>query len=261
MIALGYLSAILMGLVLGLIGGGGSVLAVPILVYLFKVPGAEATFYSLFIVGVCAAVGAMPLSKRGLVVAKTGLLFFLPSVVGVLFSRRVLLPALPGNFDIAGRAFTKDLLILILFGVVMIAASWSMLRKIPAGAKKSTSGTTPAKTGFTGVIVGAITGFVGAGGGFLIVPALVNELSLPIEKAIGTSLFIIALSSLSGFSGELLAGARVNWALVLPFLVVSLAGVSAGTYLNRFIPGSKLKPAFGWFVLFLGTGMILLNLP
>lgn len=256
MLTLGYIGAVLMGLTLGLTGGGGSILAVPILVYLFGIPGTQATFFSLFIVGLCAAVGTLPMAKRGLVSVKMGLAFFLPSMIGVWFARMVLLPGFPDKLHLAGHRLTKDLLILILFGLVMLAASWSMLKSEPAHPVPSTVNR-PLRTGLTGIAVGLITGFVGAGGGFLIVPALVNGISLPIENAIGTSLFIIALNSLAGFAGDLMSGASADWTLIVPFSTASLCGIFMGTYLNRLIPGRKLKPVFGWFVLILGTFMIL----
>lgn len=239
-----------MGLTLGLIGGGGSILSVPILVYLFKVSGSSATYQSLFIVGVCAAVGVIPFARRKLVEFKTSLMFFFPAVIGVFFSRRIILPALPAN---------KDLIILMAFATVMLAASWSMIRKRPAGNSKAKE-RRPARIALSGVSVGAITGFVGAGGGFLIVPALVNGVGLSMEKAVGTSLLIIAMNSLSGFAGDFIAGMPVDWNLILPFLGIALIGIFAGTYLNRFIPGAKLKTGFGWFVLTLGTFMIVKQL-
>ncbi len=252
---LGFLGAAIMGLTLGLIGGGGSILAVPILVYLFGIPGAQATYYSLFVVGLCAAVGSVPYAKRGLVQLGTGLLFFFPSVAGVMISRRLLLPSIPPQLSVAGVSLTKDALILGAFAVVMLAAAISMLRKKPPKAEADTEAS-PFKTGVGGIAVGVVTGFVGAGGGFLIVPALVNGLSLPMEKAIGTSLLVIALNSLSGFAGDWLSGMPADWPLILPFSAAALVGIAAGTSLNRRVPAARLKPAFGWFVLILGTAMI-----
>lgn len=245
--ALGYFGAATMGLTLGLIGGGGSILTVPILAYLFKIPAAAATYYSLFIVGVCAAFGVIPFAKRKLVEVRTSLLFFLPALIGVLFSRRFILPRLPES---------KDAIILSAFAIVMLAASWSMIRKkTPAESKLAKQRSK--RIALSGMGVGLVTGFVGAGGGFLIVPALVSGVGISMEKAIGTSLLIIALNSLSGFVVDLIAGMSVEWNLILPFLGVSLIGIFAGTYLNRFVSSSKLKTGFGWFVLTLGSIMII----
>ncbi len=245
----------LMGVTLGLIGGGGSILTVPILVYGFGVPGAIATFHSLFIVGVAAAVGALPYAGRKKVDFESALLFYPASLVGVTLARRWVLPAVPETVSAAGLSVSKDLLILGLFAAVMLAASWSMLRK------PTLSNSVPVKrsirrAGMAGLGVGTLTGFVGAGGGFLIVPALVNRLGLPMERAVGTSLLIIALNSLSGFSVDLLHGAPVRWELILLVTGASLVGIFAGTSLSKKIPGARLKPAFGWFVLIMGSLMM-----
>ena len=256
----GYLGAGVMGTTLGLIGGGGSILAVPLLVYLFGFSGSQATFSSLFVVGICAGAGAIPFARRRLVATQTAMLFFVPSLLGVLISRRALLPALPATVSIGNAvSISKDLLILCLFGGVMLAASGSMIRKtVPKQTSSSLHPTVAlVKTLLTGVAVGITTGFVGAGGGFLIVPALVNGLSLSMERAVGTSLLIIALNSLLGFFSDWLTGATVPWASILPFTFFALVGILLGTALNRKIPVNKLKPAFGWFVLVLGAAMIL----
>jgi uncharacterized membrane protein YfcA len=244
-----------MGLILGLIGGGGSILAVPLLVFLFGLPGSVATFYSLLIVAVSAAVGALPFARRGLVEFKTGLLFLFPSILGVSFARRVLLPSLPGTPEF------KDTLILMAFAALMIAAARSMLRKAPVSAGDAERpASSPARVALSGIGVGIVTGFVGAGGGFIIVPVLVNQLRVPMERAVGTSLFIIAVNSVMGFGGDWLAGASVDWTLIIRFTSIALLGVVAGTRLNRSIPVQTLKPAFGWFVLTLGSLMLVLNL-
>lgn len=257
--AVGYLAAAGMGVTLGLLGGGGSILAVPILVYLLGVPGAQATYHSLFIVGLSAAVGAVVLARRGLVAARTGLRFFVPSVLGVWLARRVLLPAVPPRIELAGHALTKDILLLALFGAVMLAAAASMLRaKRPETGDIASGGgrSLGLATALAGAGVGLVTGFVGAGGGFLIVPALTNGLRLPMPRAVGTSLFVIALNSLSGFSFDLLAGQPTDWPLIARFSAAALAGIVGGTWLSQWIPGARLKPAFGWFVLIAGTAMI-----
>ena len=246
----------LMGVTLGLIGGGGSILTVPILVYGFGVPGATATFHSLFVVGVAAAVGAMPYAGRQKVDFKSALLFYPTSLIGVTLARRWALPALPDTLDLAGLQLSKDLLILGLFATVMLLASASMLRKPAASAAAAAPVRSVSRAGMTGFGVGALTGFVGAGGGFLIVPALVNRLGLPMERAVGTSLLIIALNSLSGFSVDLLRGTAVRWDLLALVTGTALIGILAGTTLSKRIPGAKLKPAFGWFVLIMGSLMM-----
>lgn len=256
MVILGSLSSILMGIVLGLIGGGGSILTVPILVYFFNFPGVVATYHSLFVVGICASVAVVPFSYRRLVEFKTAAVFLLPAGLGVRLARRLVLPMIPQELKFYTLSFTKDLLILATFGLVMILAAWAMIR---VQAKKNGDAKSKGLTfriGMNGLGVGFLTGFVGAGGGFLIVPSLVNGVGLPMEKAVGTSLFIIALNSLFGFFGDWVQGSSVQWNLILPFTGFSMTGILFGSYLNRFIPASRLKAVFGWFVLFVGSAML-----
>jgi hypothetical protein len=260
--------AVVMGLTLGLIGGGGSILAVPLLVYILGVPASSATYQSLFVVGVCAAIGAAPLAKKGLVSPKTALLFFLPSLAGVLLARRVILPGIPEAIPIPGGVLAKDTLLLVAFGGVMLSAAISMLRGPSPSPSSSVEPAQPASgrrartTGLVGFLVGITTGFVGAGGGFLIVPALVNPtwgLGLSMRQAVGTSLTIIALNSLSGFASDWWAGKPTDWATLLPFTAAAVVGIALGTRLGAKIPGASLKRAFGWFVLVLGTLLVLVQ--
>lgn len=252
--AWGYAGALVMGVILGLIGGGGSILSVPLLVYCFGIPGAAATYHSLVIVGAAALAGVIPYARKRQVDVATGLTFFAPALAGVLLSRRIILPGIPEEMTVLGMALTKDTLILSTFAVVMLLAAISMIR-----------GRAPARVSgpprrfaalLSGGVIGCVTGFVGAGGGFLIVPTLVIGLQLPMERAVGTSLLIIGLNSLSGFLGDWLSGLAVNWSLVVPLLVLALAGVGIGAWIGRFVPGAKLKVAFGWFVLIVGTWLL-----
>jgi uncharacterized membrane protein YfcA len=255
---LGYFSAVLMGLVLGLIGGGGSILTVPILIYLFGIGAAVASRYSLLVVGVCSLIGSYSYFQRKLVDLRTALLFALPAFLGVALSRRILLPALPEAFRISHFTISKDLLILMSFAAVMLLAALSMIRSRGQAANEQKLRIPFVQILTQGFGVGAITGFVGAGGGFLIVPALVELLKLPMSRAVGTSLVIISANSLFGFFGDYLKGAPTEWGLLMPVLGFATIGIFLGTYLNRLIPNQKLKPLFGWFVLFMG-GMIFLK--
>ena len=253
---LGYFAAIFIGLALGIMGGGGSILTVPVLVYLIGVSPVLSTAYSLFIVGSTSLVGAASYFRRGLVALPTALVFLLPSLITVFLTRKVLVPAIPqALFTVGGLLVTKDLLVLITFAVLMVAAATSMIRSKAATA---TDGAPLAAINYPlvlsiGAVVGLITGFVGAGGGFLIIPALVLFARLPMKLAVGTSLAIIAINSLIGFSGDLSAGRVMDWSFLLGFLAFALGGIVLGSYLGRFIPGAKLKPAFGWFTLAMGT--------
>lgn len=256
---LGYFAAIFIGLALGIMGGGGSILTVPVLVYLMGVSPVLSTAYSLFVVGSTSVVGASGYFRKGLVSLKTAFVFLLPSLLAVFAVRKVLLPAIPPALFTVGRTvFTKDLLVLVAFAVLMVGAATSMIRS--PRAEEAPQEESPATHAFNyplilaiGLVVGTLTGFVGAGGGFLIIPALVLGARLPMKLAVGTSLAIIALNSLMGFTGDLSAGTPIAWSFLLGFLAFALVGIVLGTYLARFIPGARLRPAFGWFTLAMGT--------
>ena len=254
----GYFAAIFIGLALGIMGGGGSILTVPVLVYLMGVSPVLSTAYSLFVVGSTSVVGAAGYFRKGLVSLPTALVFLGPSLASVFLVRKVLLPALPAElFTVGSLVFTKDLLVLVAFAVLMVVAAVAMIRPSPASAaapdeRPAQPLNYPLILGI-GLVVGALTGFVGAGGGFLIIPALVLGARLPMKRAVGTSLAIIALNSLIGFTGDLSAGTTIDWPFILGFLTFALGGIMLGTYLARFIPGARLKPAFGWFTLIMGT--------
>ncbi|WP_191906394.1 sulfite exporter TauE/SafE family protein [Hymenobacter baengnokdamensis] len=252
---LGYVAAIFIGLALGIMGGGGSILTVPALVYLLGVSPVQSTAYSLFIVGSTSLIGAAGYFRKGLVALPTALVFLLPSLIVVFLTRRVLMPAIPHElFTVGSLVFTKDLLVLLAFAALMVAAATSMIRHSgPEAAAPLTPAPDYALVLGIGAVVGLLTGFVGAGGGFLIIPALVLGARLPMKMAVGTSLVIIATNSLIGFSGDLSAGRIIDWGFLLGFLAFALGGIVLGTYLAPRIPGARLKPAFGWFTLAMGT--------
>lgn len=259
---LGYLSSILIGVSLGLIGSGGSILTVPVLVYLFGVDAVAATACSLFIVGFTAAVGSVGYFRKSLVNVRTAIVFGIPSIVGVFITRAYLVPAIPKEiFSIGNFTVTKSVLMMVLFAVLMVAASYSMIRKSPQTKSETTQDQQfnyPIIL-LEGSIVGIITGLVGAGGGFLIIPALVLLSKLPMKEAVGTSLVIIAAKSLIGFFGES-SETAINWTLLASVTTVATLGIFIGLYLSKKIEGAKLKPAFGWFVLAMGIYIILKEL-
>ncbi|WP_016990492.1 sulfite exporter TauE/SafE family protein [Flavobacterium sp. ACAM 123] len=256
---IGYLASIIIGLSLGLIGGGGSILAVPILVYLFKINPEQATSYSLFIVGFTAMIGSFSHYKLGNLKIKSALVFAVPSILSLLFIRKIILPLLPDIlFSIDDFYITKNILIMIVFAFLMIATSVSMIRK----SKKITE---TKEINFLilaliGLFVGLIIGFLGAGGGFLIIPALLFFANLPMKQAVGTSLFIIFINSLIGFGGDLLGGIELNFHLLFIISTMALTGMLIGTQVSKKIDGAKLKPAFGWFVLVMGLYIIVIEL-
>jgi uncharacterized membrane protein YfcA len=256
---LGYIAAIFIGISLGLVGAGGSILTIPVLVYLIGIPAVSATSYSLFIVGVSAFIGVLRYVKHGLVCFRTVLVFGLPSVFSIFLTRKYLLHAIPANLGMIGNVeVTKDGLLMILLAILMIAASYSMLRKTPSvriDREKDNREYRYFLIFQQGIIVGALVGMVGAGGGFLIIPALVMLAKLPMKRAIGTSLAIIALNSTIGFLSDF-GVHRFDWDFILLFTGFAITGIIIGSYASRYISGVKLKPAFGWFVLVMGIYII-----
>lgn len=253
----GYVASIFMGLTLGMIGGGGSILTVPILVYLFSINPVLATAYSLFIVGLTALVGGASYLKKGEVDLKTGFIFAVPSFVGVYLTRAYLIPQLPDPvFTIGAHAISKALLIMLVFAVLMVVASISMIRvqKPRVLDSKTFSPTTRfLLISLEGLVVGGITGFVGAGGGFLIIPALVLLVGMPMKIAVGTSLFIIAAKSLLGFIGDVQRQAYIDWKLLLTVSAIAIMGLFVGMALSKKVSEKALKKGFGYFVLIMGT--------
>ncbi|MEZ4756287.1 MAG: sulfite exporter TauE/SafE family protein [Flavobacteriales bacterium] len=257
---LGYLGAILMGLSLGLIGGGGSILTVPILVYLFSIDAVLATAYSLFIVGFTSLIGSFSHMRLGNIHWLTAIVFGIPSILAVYATRAFLVPALPDPlFNLGDVAVSKSLGMLILFALLMVAAAYSMIRKPRTKANSPEGGEVSFNYPLIlaeGAVVGTITGLVGAGGGFLIIPALVLLAKLPMKQAVGTSLIIIAAKSLIGFTGDLKGDTLIDWNFLLVFSAIAVVGIIAGSLLSKRIPNEKLKPAFGWFVLIMGVYII-----
>ncbi len=325
---LGYAASVLIGFSLGLIGGGGSILSVPILVYLFGIEPVLATAYSLFVVGISSSVGAFNYMRKGLLNYKTAMVFVVPSFIAVFITRKYLVPAIPntiftlGRIEITsellfililiiillilsvltlnmiyrgkqshGRAFllvtsaalmvffvrqfvipaiprdlveignfilTKNIGIMLLFAVVMMLASWSMIRgrkDIEGGNSSSLLFSHSIAIILLGILVGSVTGLVGAGGGFLIIPALVIIAGLPIKTAIGTSLLIISVNSLMGFLGDI-QNDDIHWVFLLEFTGLSIIGIFVGTYASKFVNGQSLKKIFGWFILIMGFYII-----
>ncbi len=259
MVIAGYLAFALIGISLGLIGGGGSILTVPVLVYLLGVNPVLATAYSLFIVGVTSMVGALPKYREGLVDLKTAIIFGIPSILSVYAVRAWLVPQIPDPvFQTGSFVLTKALLLMGLFAVLMIFASVSMIRnKESTVSNVNTTRAEPRQFNYPmilleGTLVGALTGLVGAGGGFLIIPALVLFSKLPMKMAVGTSLIIIAAKSTLGFIGDL-KHYQLNWLLLSSATSLAIVGMFLGNYLNRRINGDMLKKGFGWFVLLMGV--------
>lgn len=255
---LGYIFAIIIGITLGLTGGGGSILTVPILVYLIGVSPVLATAYSLFIVGASSLVGASSFMKQKLVHYKTALIFGLPALAAVYATRKFIVPAVPEIIiETSSFVLTKDVFIMVFFAIVMVVAAISMIKK----KRKKEASIHSIKYNYPmilieGIGVGMVTGFIGAGGGFLIIPALVLFAKMPMKLAVGTSLLIIAIKSLIGFLGDV-GEQKIDWTFLLIFTAITVVGIFIGLQLNKKISAQNLKKGFGWFVLFMGAFIIL----
>lgn len=243
--------SVVIGLSLGVLGGGGSILTVPILVYVAGFEAKEAIAASLFVVGVTSAVSVFSHARGGRVMWRTGLIFGAAGMAGA-FVGGLLGGHIPGQ------------ILLIVFAVMMVATSIAMLR----GRKKNDDGgTAPVKHELPlgrvlldGAVVGLITGLVGAGGGFLVVPALALLGGLPMSVAVGTSLVVIAMKSFAGLAGYLTT-VQLDWGITLGVTAAAIAGTLAGSKLAGRIPEAALRKAFGWFVLLMGAFVLIQQAP
>ncbi len=257
----GYLGSLAMGFVLGLIGGGGSIMAIPILVYLFGIEPTLAITYSLFIVGFTSLFASVNHIRYQNFCLDTALLFGSSSVVSVVLMRWLVVPLLPKVlFCVNGFCVTKSMFLLVLFAGLMFLSAYKMLTNTALNPKEDLK---PhlfflMASGFG---VGCITGLIGAGGGFLIVPSLVVFAQLDIKKAIGTSLLIIGVNTLIGFGISVFGtGLALDWRLLLGFLSVSVVGSFLGTRLVKYISDKKLKPIFAYFLLIMASYILIKEL-
>ena len=251
----GYIAAFFIGISLGLIGGGGSILTVPVLVYLFGISPILATSYSLFVVGSTSLIGSLNSWRKGLIDFHTAFHFGMSSIVTVFITRKIIIPHIPENIIIGNVTLHFSILTMLLFALLMISASVSMIRSKLIQDHHPQSKKNIAELVLYGLSIGLVTGFLGAGGGFLLIPALVLLLHLPMKKAIGTSLLIIALNSLAGFIGDE-GHFQINWAFLSGISVIAIIGVFVGGCLHKSIDSEKLKKGFGWFILVMGIYII-----
>ncbi|MES2680580.1 MAG: sulfite exporter TauE/SafE family protein [Bacteroidota bacterium] len=258
----GFIAFLGIGLILGLIGGGGSILGVPVLVYVMCYTADVATSYSLFIVGLTSLIGALSYLRKGEISAEAIVQFALASMVSVFCVRKYLMPAIPEEFSILGLEISKHTLIMIVFSLLILSSSYTMIKKRKPNNMSQVRWDEFSRSPlglpfliFLGVAVGFITGFVGAGGGFIIVPVLIFFLRLKFKKAIGTSLCIIAINSLVGFTGNF-GNQQIDWPFLLSISAVCAVGILLGSLLSNKISGQSLKPAFGWFTLIVGMSVL-----
>lgn len=239
----------LIGIVLGITGGGGSILTVPTLVYILNYNPLIATAYSLFIVGTTSGFGTIQNFRKGLVLPKKALLFAIPSLVGVYLTRKFIIRSIPDVVLYFGSVqLSKATFLMLLFGIVMFFAAYTMLKN-----NMQNDLTEDTSKSITVIIiqlffVGILIGLIGAGGGFLIIPALLKFAKLPMKKAIGTSLLIITINSLIGFVGDI-QNTQIDWTFLLMFTTISVIGIFIGLYVQHFINEKMLKKIFGFFVL------------
>ena len=254
---IGYILAVFVGITLGLIGSGGSILSVPILVYVMGVEPILATAYSLFVVGTTALFGGVQKAKQKLVDFKKVVLFGVPTILAVFLTRKFIVPNIPEViFSTTSFTLHKSVLIMVVFAIVMIAASVRMIKPLKEKIVNDDDKLNYISIFTQGLFIGLVAGFVGAGGGFLIIPALLFLAKTPMKMAVGTSLFIVSIQSLIGFIGDIRPEQNLDWNLILTFTICSIIGVFIGSYLSKKIEGEKLKTGFGWFVLAMGIYII-----
>lgn len=266
MVIIGFIAFLCIGLILGLIGGGGSILGVPVLVYIMCYTADVATGYSLFIVGLTSLIGALAYLRKGEISAEAIFQFAIASLTTVFCVRKFVMPAIPQNMHLGSLEISKHVLIMVLFAILILCSSYSMIKKRKYSrineVKWDEFAKSPMGVPFVillGITVGFITGFVGAGGGFIIVPVLIFFLRLSFKKAVGTSLCIIALNSLIGFAGNI-GNQSINWLFLLEISGVCAVGILIGSLLSNKVSSQKLRPAFGWFTLVVGIFVLVKEL-
>ncbi len=259
----GYFAALVIGLSLGMVGGGGSILTVPVLVYLFHIDAVVATTYSLFIVGITSLTGGVRAYGKKLIDFKTVTEFGIPSIFSVFVTRHFILPAIPSYlFSIGNISVTKSVFLMVIFAGLMLPAAFFMLKNHRDEDNNRITGSQHNKIlslALLGVFTGMITGLLGAGGGFLIIPALVFFIKLPMKTAIGTSLIIISINSLFGFLFTL-KQFDYDWQLLVFFTLIAMIGVIIGNKLAERFSAASLKKIFGWLIFVLGIYILVKEL-
>ncbi len=260
---LGFFGAFMVGLILGLIGSGGSILSVPILVYLFGINPVTATAYSLFIVGSTSLIGSIKNIRNKLINYSSTILFSFSAIITVYLTRKYVIHLIPETIINSGPLFlSKDQLIMLLFSLLMLVAGFLMIKRTPKTivGLKQTKTIAPNKLLIfaEGSLIGFLTGLVGAGGGFIIIPILVILSDLRMKVAIATSLAIISLKSLVGFLGDV-QNLEINWVFLLTFTLISVIGIFIGQLFSQKVADNMLKMVFGLFVILIGLLILLIE--
>lgn len=258
---IGYILAVFVGMTLGMLGSGGSILSVPILVYVMGIEPTLATAYSLFVIGTTSLVGGIHKAKQKLVDFYKVILFGIPAILSVFVTRKILVPRIPEIiFSSDNFILTKSILIMVVFAIVMIFASVRMIKPFKEKIVVEDVQLNYFKIALMGILIGLVSGFVGAGGGFLIVPTLLFFAKTPMKMAVGTSLFIVSAQSLIGFTGDIMSNQIIDWKLLEYFTLASIIGIFIGNFIAKKVEDEKLKTSFGWFVLAMGIYIILREL-
>jgi uncharacterized protein len=251
---IGYLAAIISGIAMSLFGGGGSIITIPVLAYLFGITDAAIlTSYSLFAVSAGAWFGSIQKWKDKLIDMQALWWFGLPSILSIFLTRFYLVPLIPDYlFDIS-----TDQLLLVIFALFMAVAGVAMLKD-----RKEINTTKSSKTNLVlnGLLIGVLSGVLGAGGGFLIVPALLFFGNIPLKTAVGTSMLIIATNTSIGFGADLINGLQIDWPFILGYLGAMILGVIIGNSLTNKIAAGPLKKSFGWFIIAMGLFIVIKEL-
>lgn len=255
---IGYILAVFVGITLGMLGSGGSILSVPILVYVMGIEPTLATAYSLFVIGTTSLVGGIHKAKQKLVDFNKVVLFGIPAVISVFITRKFIVPRIPNViFTTENFTLSKSILIMVVFAFVMIFASVRMIKPLKERIISDGEKLNYYKIATMGILIGLVSGFVGAGGGFLIVPTLLFFAKTPMKMAVGTSLFIVSLQSLIGFTGDIMGNQIIDWELLQMFTLASIVGIFIGNFISKKVEEEKLKTGFGWFVLTMGIYIII----
>lgn len=248
---LGYALTIVIGLLVGLFGGGGSILTVPVLVYLFAIPATLSTTYSLALVSITSLLASFSHIANNNLSYKRIFLFGLPSLLSLYVVRAYLVPAIPISFQLFDFEIEKDIFMMIFFSFLMLIAGFFMIRKRKEMSETDNNNYNSISLILSGFSEGLVTGIVGAGGGFIIVPVLMIFGKLNLKQAVGNSLFIIGFKSMIGFLGSNDISA-LNYIFLIKILAIALLGMYFGIQLNKKFNAQQLKPLFGYFVLLMG---------
>jgi uncharacterized membrane protein YfcA len=256
LIILGYICSLLIGLALGTLGSGGSILTVPIMVYLMNVSPVDATGYSLFVVGTTSLIGFLNFSRKGKVEIKTAVIFAIPSLICVFLTRKFLVPSIPEHIHFFGQSdMSRDKFFMILFALLMlfVAAKILLGGKNISSEEVSTHRKNYGVLILSAVVAGFLTGFLGVGGGFIIIPSLMFFGKVSPKMSIGTSLLIIACNSFIGFMSEMIhRSEEIDYFFLLTFSAISVIGVLIGFKILTKITSLQLRNAFGFTVLLVG---------